>query len=192
MPTEDGEPKDTDLEAAIEESKAEAKDADLGAAIEESKKDSNGDVEMTGDNGAAANEVGGDDFKRPDGCWFWLDGVKYPGVAKANGEGVNPDGQEVLKNGDEFEGKTKEGEDKSDPEKSLKDSRGGAGVNVVEGVKAEEGKQGESQAGEENEEESKAGTDEKESVPNAFDQVKADTKDVGKTHKVSTPYLSLT
>lgn len=38
----------------------------------------------------------------------------------------------VEKIGEGFEGKTREGEDKTDPEKSLKDSRGGAGLNSLE------------------------------------------------------------
>lgn len=37
-----------------------------------------------------------------------------------------------IKPGETFTGKNKEGESKEDPEKALKDSRGGAGLNALE------------------------------------------------------------
>lgn len=93
-------------------------------------------------NGEATNGEGKEAFKRPDGCWFWLDKETYSksgtnGVAKA-GSGDN----KAKEHGDSFKGETKEGEDKSDPEKSLKDSRGGAGLNALDQVKADEGDKG--------------------------------------------------
>ncbi|KAK4991408.1 hypothetical protein LTR66_003760 [Elasticomyces elasticus] len=63
---------------------------------------------------------------REPGCWFWPDNAEYAQASGANGHAKVR--QEMLQ-GKEFEGKTKEGEDASDPEKSLKDSRDGHGLN---------------------------------------------------------------
>ncbi|KAK5705522.1 hypothetical protein LTR97_002641 [Elasticomyces elasticus] len=99
------------------------------------------DVEMTEtkpESGANGEAEG--DFKRPDGCTGWMDSGSYDSP-KSNGNAK--DGEKASDiGGDEFKGKTKEGEDKSDPEKSLKDSRGGAGLNALDKVQANEGDAG--------------------------------------------------
>lgn len=58
------------------------------------------------------------------------------GVAATNG---NATMKEV---GHSYQGENKEGESKTDPEKALKDSRGGAGMNALDQVKADEGDAG--------------------------------------------------
>lgn len=91
---------------------------------------------------AGANGEGKDGFERPDGCWFWLDNATY-GKPEANGESKAEGDEKVVDQpGDSFKGETKEGESKDDPEKALKDSRGGAGMNALDQVKADEGEAG--------------------------------------------------
>ncbi|KAK0317556.1 hypothetical protein LTR82_011325 [Friedmanniomyces endolithicus] len=99
------------------------------------------DVEMSQPaNESDAKDDGNGEFKRADGCWGWLDKASYE-TLKANGKGE--DGQETnMKAGDSFKGKNKEGESMDDPEKALKDSRGGAGVNALDKVKADDGDSG--------------------------------------------------
>lgn len=80
---------------------------------------------------SAANGQGGD-FVRPPGCWFWLDNQTY-----AKEESKFDESKALKKPGQSWEGTTQTGESKDDPEKSLKDSRGGLGVNVLEKVKAD-------------------------------------------------------
>jgi hypothetical protein len=58
-------------------------------------------------------------------CWFWSDNEDYPN------DKATDDGQ-TYQAGDSFKGKNKEGESKKDPEKGLKDSRGGPGLNVLD------------------------------------------------------------
>lgn len=99
------------------------------------------DVEMAQpDAEVGANGENGEtdgDFKRPDGCWGWHDNVSYDS-AKVSGHEEKGE----VRGGDSFEGQNKEGESKDDPEKALKDSRGGAGVNALDKVKADEGDAG--------------------------------------------------
>lgn len=107
-------------------------------ATEESKAQE--DTEMTQEEPEANGSAEGkDEFKRPDGCWFWLDNETYQKSA-TNGES-NAGGEEeklIKEPGDSFKGETKEGESKADAEKALKDSRGGAGANALDQVKASE------------------------------------------------------
>ena len=42
------------------------------------------------------------------------------------------DDNSIKQVGESYQGKNKEGESKEDPEKALKDSRGGAGLNTLE------------------------------------------------------------
>ncbi|KAK1811329.1 hypothetical protein LTR12_014317 [Friedmanniomyces endolithicus] len=110
------------------------------------------DVEMSQPaNESDAKDDGNGEFKRADGCWGWLDKASYE-TPKANGKGEN--GQETnMKAGDSFKGKNKEGESMDDPEKALKDSRGGAGVNALDKVKADDGDSGKTEKGNENKDE---------------------------------------
>ena len=96
------------------------------------------DVEMSQPaNESDVKDDGNGEFKRADGCWGWHDKANYE-APKANGQGEH--GKEAIVNaGDSFKGKNKEGESMDDPEKALKDSRGGAGVNALDEVKADEG-----------------------------------------------------
>ena len=75
---------------------------------------------------------GKDEFKRPDGCWFWLDSATYDKSVEKDHSDDN-----VKDAGDSFKGQNKEGESMGDPEKALKDSRGGAGLNALDQVKAD-------------------------------------------------------
>ncbi len=96
------------------------------------------DVEMTQPvNESGAKDEGNGEFKRADGCWGWLDKANYE-APKANGQGEHAK-EAIVNAGDSFKGKNKEGESMDDPEKALKDSRGGAGVNALDKVKADEG-----------------------------------------------------
>ncbi|TKA77769.1 hypothetical protein B0A55_04686 [Friedmanniomyces simplex] len=99
------------------------------------------DVEMTQpESESGAKDEGNGDFKRPDGCWGWLDKASYD-APDANGQGEN--GVKTIENaGDSFKGQNKEGEGKDDTEKALKDSRGGAGMNALDKVQADEGDAG--------------------------------------------------
>lgn len=54
------------------------------------------------------------------------------------GESKGETTESTTAQGGAFEGTNKEGEPKSDPEKALKDSRGGAGLNALDQVKADE------------------------------------------------------
>nr|POE93329.1 hypothetical protein CFP56_19341 [Quercus suber] len=76
--------------------------------------------------------------ERPAGCEAWLNDANYE-RPEANGkEDANGDGTASLKKpGESFQGTNKDGEDKSDPEKALKDSRGGKGLNALDEVKAD-------------------------------------------------------
>lgn len=92
---------------------------------QEAEKDQPEDIEMQ----EAGNEsVGNPGHEGGPSCWFWLDKQTY--VKKDNEESC--DESKTFKAGDSWTGKTKEGEDKSDPEKALKDSRGGAGLNALD------------------------------------------------------------
>ena len=102
---------------------------------DEVEQNGNGDVHM--DEAEPANGTG-EKFERPAGCWGWIDNETYP-AAVANGEGKAED---LKESGESFEGENKEGESKDDPEKALKDSRGGAGLNALDKVKADEGDAG--------------------------------------------------
>lgn len=82
-------------------------------------------------NGGAEGEKA---FQRPDGCWFWLDNANYE---TAKQKDVDPS-RLIAEDGESFVGKTKEGTDKSDPREALKDTRGGAGFNALDQVKADE------------------------------------------------------
>ncbi|KAK5115774.1 hypothetical protein LTR62_000863 [Meristemomyces frigidus] len=90
---------------------------------------------------SVADEQGNGDFERPAGCWFWLDNATYnhAGADQATKHG---NGENLKEPGESYEGKNKEGESKDDPEKSLKDSRGGGGVNALDQVKADENDHG--------------------------------------------------
>ena len=46
--------------------------------------------------------------------------------------------------GESYKGENQEGESKTEPEKALKDSRGGAGMNALDQVKADKGDAGKS------------------------------------------------
>ncbi|KAL1310860.1 hypothetical protein AAFC00_001092 [Neodothiora populina] len=87
-----------------------------------------------GDTGSDANksaaEAGNAGHENGPSCWFWVDNEAYDAYNEKD-----KDAQDQKKNirpGESFEGTTKEGEDKSDPEKSLKDSRGGGGLNTMD------------------------------------------------------------
>ncbi|EMC96042.1 hypothetical protein BAUCODRAFT_34808 [Baudoinia panamericana UAMH 10762] len=95
------------------------------------------DVEMDDAEPEANGEGKKVAFERPPGCWFWLDNATYTS-SEANGESKRSDDQKISKPGESFEGENKEGETKSDPEKALKDSRGGSGLNALDHVKADE------------------------------------------------------
>ncbi|KAK5119500.1 hypothetical protein LTR85_007600 [Meristemomyces frigidus] len=104
---------------------------------EESKQQD--ETEMKQDESEANGGAEGKDaFKRPDGCWFWLDNATYE----------TPDQKEVDQDkvideaGDSFKGETKDGDNKDDPEKALKGTRGGSGFNALDQVKADENDQG--------------------------------------------------
>ena len=58
----------------------------------------------------------------------------------ANGESkaIGDEAKAINEPGESFTGENKEGESKEDPEKALKDSRGGAGLNALDQVKADE------------------------------------------------------
>ncbi|KAK0249556.1 hypothetical protein B0A54_15944 [Friedmanniomyces endolithicus] len=107
------------------------------------------DVEMSQPaNESDVKDDGNSEFKRADGCWGWHDKANYE-APKANGQGEH--GKEAIVNaGDSFKGKNKEGESMDDPEKALKDSRGGAGVNALDEVKADEGDSGKTDKGDDN------------------------------------------
>ncbi|KAK3068349.1 hypothetical protein LTR53_014165 [Teratosphaeriaceae sp. CCFEE 6253] len=94
------------------------------------------DVEMTHAGAeSAANGMDSGDYERPAGCWYWPDKATYH-APDANGS--KDDGEKVIENaGDSFKGENKEGESMDDPEKALKDSRGGAGLNALDEVKAD-------------------------------------------------------
>ncbi|GAB7348356.1 hypothetical protein MBLNU459_g6798t1 [Dothideomycetes sp. NU459] len=85
------------------------------------------------DGAKATNGVGNQSHDGSPSCWFWLDGEKDYEANGADQPALDED--KTFTPGDSFKGKNKEGEDKADPEKALKDSRGGAGVNVVEDEK---------------------------------------------------------
>lgn len=57
-------------------------------------------------------------------CWFWLDNETYVKKDEV------PD-EKIIKAGESWEGTNREGESKEDPEKALKDSRGGQGLNTL-------------------------------------------------------------
>ena len=112
---------------------AEPKEQDENEAKEQD------DTEMKQDEPEPeANGEGKDAFERPPGCWFWLDSQTYdaPDVENQDQE------KNIKKPGDSFKGKNKEGESMDDPEKALKDSRGGPGLNALDQVKADEGDAG--------------------------------------------------
>ncbi|KAK4549003.1 hypothetical protein LTR36_008776 [Oleoguttula mirabilis] len=89
-----------------------------------------------------------DAYKRPDGCWFWLDNATYE--TKEQPE-VDPS-KVIDQAGDSFKGETKDGESKDDPEKALKSTRGGSGFNALDQVKADENDQGKTNKEEEDKE----------------------------------------
>lgn len=88
-----------------------------------------------------SNGEGKAEYQRPDGCWFWLDNATYDAKPGSNGQ-ANGEKDNTVMPGDSFKGENKEGESKEDPEKALKDSRGGAGLNALDDVKADEGDAG--------------------------------------------------
>lgn len=90
---------------------------------------------------AANGEGEVDHYQRPQGCWGWIEHAHYE-VPDVKGQKRGEGASEIDIFGDGFKGKTKEGEDKSDPEKSLKDSRGGAGLNALDKVRASERDEG--------------------------------------------------
>jgi hypothetical protein len=125
----------------LEETMPSADDQEMKDAPSENGKvngKTNGSVTKdSGDKPAADDST----FERPDGCWGWSDKHDY-GTATNAKTGVHAEGEvteskttdgqdgEVKQDtNDSFKGKTNAGEDKSDPEKALKDSRGGAGMN---------------------------------------------------------------
>jgi len=123
-------------------SKASKEQKTLEETMPDAEPKDGDDVEMKpAEQPAASTEADGegkDGFQRPDGCWFWLDSVTYD-APDVNSQDQSND---IGKAGDSFKGETKEGESKDDPEKSLKDSRGGAGMNALDQVKADEGDAG--------------------------------------------------
>nr|OQO32105.1 hypothetical protein B0A51_00948 [Rachicladosporium sp. CCFEE 5018] len=122
--------------------------------LEETMPSADDDAEMNdapaGSNGNGEQKNGDSEFKRPDGCWGWIDTADYGSAAKpvhgTEAEGESKTGATETTDcqdgeaGKEsvFQGKTKEGEDGTDPEKKLKDSRGGAGLNALDQVKADD------------------------------------------------------
>ncbi|KAK5137980.1 hypothetical protein LTR08_005777 [Meristemomyces frigidus] len=104
---------------------------------EESKQE---DTDMTeAQPEANAGDENVEAFQRPDGCWFWADNATYD--TPKNAAPIDPE-KLIKEPGESFIGKTKEGESKEDPEKALKDSRGGCGFNAFDQVKADEGDSG--------------------------------------------------
>lgn len=83
-----------------------------------------------------SNGKGKGEYQRPSGCWFWLDNATYE-TPEVNGESKAQEDSDRLihEPGKSFQGKTKDGEPKDDPEKALKDSRGTGGVNNPENPK---------------------------------------------------------
>lgn len=73
------------------------------------------------------HEAGEDGYERGSGCWFWLDNAKYD-----NDKSVTGNPEKTIEPGSSFQGKNKEGEDGTDPEKALKDSRGSGGLNSAD------------------------------------------------------------
>lgn len=85
----------------------------LTLTAEDDMKSANGSSENSHDGGPS--------------CWFWLDKEKaYKKEAKPLNE------EKTFTPGDSFKGQNRHGESKDDPEKALKDSRGGAGLNVLD------------------------------------------------------------
>jgi len=71
-----------------------------------------------------AKATGKDTHDGKPSCWFWSDKEAYPDE--------HVDNDKVTQAGDSFKGENREGESKSDPEKALKDSRGGPGLNALD------------------------------------------------------------
>nr|POE48127.1 hypothetical protein CFP56_01455 [Quercus suber] len=98
--------------------------------------------------------------ERPSGCEGWLKNANYERPEVNGKEHANGNGTASLKKpGESFEGTNKDGEDKSDPEKALKDSRGGQGLNALDDVKADpddKGKTSKAEAVEEDDKREKA------------------------------------
>nr|OQO31436.1 hypothetical protein B0A51_02147 [Rachicladosporium sp. CCFEE 5018] len=126
--------------------------------LEETMPSADDDAEMNDapaeSNGNGEQKNGDSEFKRPDGCWGWIDTADYGSAAKpvhgTEAEGESKAGATETTDGQDgeagkqsvFQGKTKEGEDGTDPEKKLKDSRGGAGLNALDQVKADDKDEG--------------------------------------------------
>lgn len=99
-------------------------------------------LEQTMPDAATETKESNGEFQRPQGCWFWLDSATYH-ASEANGESKAGDAVSDIKEpGDSFKGVTKDGESKEDPEKALKDTRGHAGLNALDQVKASEDDEG--------------------------------------------------
>ena len=99
------------------------------ATLEETMPDADGDA---AEGKQPMNEEKGGDlapFERPEGCWGWFDDHAKVDLSKAKAEHEKHGGV-TIEHGSSFKGKTEVGEDKSDPEKSLKDSRGLGGSNI--------------------------------------------------------------
>jgi len=90
---------------------------------------------------ASENGIGEGTFQRPAGCWAWFDADHVSTSETANGKNGDDEkhGGTTMEHGEPFKGKNEAGEDKSDPEKALKDSRGHGGANALDKVQADEG-----------------------------------------------------
>ncbi|KAF2720960.1 hypothetical protein K431DRAFT_269444 [Polychaeton citri CBS 116435] len=82
-----------------------------------------------------ANAVKGD-YKRPEDCWFWPDNATYDtssGNKQSSKGAAKVEETKQVENASEGQGQ--DDEDKSDPEKALKDCRNNKGVNTLDEVK---------------------------------------------------------
>ncbi|KAK4555988.1 hypothetical protein LTR86_006684 [Recurvomyces mirabilis] len=126
---------------ALKEQKTLEETMPIEDTVQNGDQNGDNDIEMK-----QADAQGKDGFERPAGCWFWLDNATYD-TSDANAANKHGNDADLKEAGESFKGTNKDGESKDDPEKALKDSRGGAGVNAPEGnaldqVKADENDEG--------------------------------------------------
>lgn len=97
----------------------------VGHASTTYKPDADGDVDNSS---GAKNGTGEGVYKRDPGCWGWIENVTYDYQDK--NPSANGKSKETIEACDSFKGKNKDGEPNDDPEKALKNSRGGPGLNA--------------------------------------------------------------
>lgn len=119
-------------QATLEETMPDADNEDTNDSAPQQKPANGHDAQEDGD--------GESRFQRPEGCWGWFDADHVSSTETSNGskDDAEKHGSTTMEHGEPFKGKNEHGEDKSDPEKALKDSRGQGGANALDKVQASE------------------------------------------------------